>query len=78
MAMGDETEKGEGGPRPVLELVPSDLKPPSAQKRWLLELPLSQMLTTPSFISTRCCAKPACRIATREMRRAFGRAETAM
>ena len=37
--MGDKTEKGEGGPRPVLELVPSGLKPPSAQKRRLFELP---------------------------------------
>jgi hypothetical protein len=37
--MGDETEKGEGGPRPVLELIPSGLKPPNAQKRRLFELP---------------------------------------
>jgi hypothetical protein len=37
--MGNETEKGEGGPRPVLELVPSGLRPPSAQKRRLFELP---------------------------------------
>jgi hypothetical protein len=39
MTMGDETEKGEGGPRPVLELIPSGLKPPNAQKRRLFELP---------------------------------------
>jgi hypothetical protein len=38
MAMGG-TETGEGGPRPMLELVPSGLKPPSAQKRRLFELP---------------------------------------
>jgi hypothetical protein len=38
--MGDDkTETGEGGPRPVLELVPGGLKPPSAQKRRLFELP---------------------------------------
>jgi hypothetical protein len=37
--MGDKTEKGGGGPRPVLELVPGGLKPPSAQKRRLFELP---------------------------------------
>ena len=38
MAMGNKTKTGEGGPRPVLELVPSGLKPPSAQKRRLFEL----------------------------------------
>lgn len=39
MALRDKTEKDEGGPRPVLELVPDGLKPPSAQKRRLFELP---------------------------------------
>lgn len=37
--MGNETEEGEGGPRPLLELVPSAFKPPSAQQRRLFELP---------------------------------------
>lgn len=40
--MGDEQDPKDAkkdGPRPVLELVPSGLKPPSAQKRRLLELP---------------------------------------
>lgn len=37
--MGDKTETGDGGPRPVLELIPSGLKPPSAQKRRLLDFP---------------------------------------
>jgi hypothetical protein len=37
--LADKTEKDEGGPRPVLELVPGGLKPPSAQKRRLFELP---------------------------------------
>jgi hypothetical protein len=37
--LGDKTHNDEGGPRPVLELLPSGLKLPSAQKRRLLELP---------------------------------------
>ena len=37
--MGNPTDKDAGGPRPVLELVPSGLKPPSAQQRRLFELP---------------------------------------
>jgi len=36
--MGNPTDKDEGSPRPVLELLPTGLKPPSAQKRRLLEL----------------------------------------
>jgi hypothetical protein len=39
--LGDKTEKGgEGGLRPVLELVPANLKSLSAPKRRLFELPL--------------------------------------
>ena len=38
--MSNKNDKGEGGPRPVLELIPSRLKPPSAQQRRLFELPL--------------------------------------
>jgi len=37
--MSDTTENDEGGLRPVLELIPSGLKPPRAPKRRLLELP---------------------------------------
>jgi hypothetical protein len=37
--MGNPTDKDEGSPRPVLELLPTGLKPPIAQKRRLLELP---------------------------------------
>lgn len=74
--MGDE-QRPEDGPRPVLELVPSGLKPPSAQQRRLLELP-PRMLMMSSFISIPCCAKPACRTATREMRFGFGHAAMAM
>jgi hypothetical protein len=46
MAMGDEPETGEGGPRPVLELVPSGLKSPSAQKRRLF----SHMLALSTYV----------------------------
>ncbi|MDP9014745.1 MAG: replication protein RepA [Pseudomonadota bacterium] len=37
--MGNKTEDDEPGLRPVLDLVPEGLKPPSAQKRRLFELP---------------------------------------
>src|SRR5208282_363846 len=38
--MGNKKGKDEGGPRPVLELIPRSLQPPSAQQRRLFDLPL--------------------------------------
>jgi hypothetical protein len=38
--MGNSTDDDDNGLRPVLELIPSSLKPPSAQKRRLFELPV--------------------------------------
>ena len=69
--MENKTGDDEPGLRPVLDLMPESLKPPSAQKRRLFELPSPDADEAILYQHSVLC-QTACRFAIRVTRSAAG------